>query len=114
MFLAIIPTVVFADDAYDAVTAGLGRAGSEAGYVTATSFAETVAGLIDVVLSILGVAFLILIVWSGFKWLTAQGDTKKTGDATKMLTQAVIGIIIIIGAFALADFVIDSLATVAS
>ena len=73
-----------------------------------------IGNIIQVVLSVLGIVFLILIIFAGFKWLTAQGDTKKTGDATKMLTQAVIGIIIIIGAFALADFVIDSLATVAS
>ncbi|HBK33502.1 TPA: hypothetical protein DEP34_04385 [Candidatus Uhrbacteria bacterium] len=61
------------------------------------------------VLSILGVAFLILIVWSGFKWLTAQGDSKKTQDATKMLVNAVIGILIIIGAIALSRFIFDSL-----
>ena len=73
-----------------------------------------IGNIIQVVLSVLGIVFLILIIFAGFKWLTAQGDPKKTQEATKMLTQAVIGIIIIIGAFALADFVIDSLATVAS
>jgi len=109
--LTIFPVVVFADDAYDAVTAGLGRAGSEAGYTTATSFAEVVGGLINVILSVLGIVFLILLILAGFKWLTAQGDSKKTQDATKMLVNAVIGILIIIGAMALSQFIFASLET---
>ena len=73
-----------------------------------------IGNIIQVVLSVLGIVFLILIIFAGFKWLTAQGDACVTQKATKMLTQAVIGLIIIIGAYAIASFVIDSLATVAT
>jgi hypothetical protein len=78
------------------------------------SLPELIGNIIQVVLSVLGIVFLILIIFAGFKWLTAQGDPEVTKKATKMLTQAVIGLILIIGAFALADFVIESLSTVAS
>ncbi|HBK33501.1 TPA: hypothetical protein DEP34_04390 [Candidatus Uhrbacteria bacterium] len=116
-WVSVLPVLLLPGAVYAQISASGDTLADIQGQLTDTggvSLPVLIGNIIQVVLSVLGIVFLILIIFAGFKWLTAQGDTKKTGDATKMLTQAVIGIIIIIGAFALADFVIDSLATVAS
>ena len=116
-WVSVLPVLILPSAVYAQISASGDTLADIQGQLTDTggvTLPVLIGNIIEVVLSVLGIVFLILIIFAGFKWLTAQGDVKKTGDATKMLTQAVIGIIIIIGAFALADFVIDSLATVAS
>lgn len=71
----------------------------------------TIGTLIDVLLGLLGVIFFLLIVWAGFIWMTAQGDTTKVDKARTMLVQAVIGIIIILSAYAISNFALDALLT---
>jgi hypothetical protein len=43
--------------------------------------------------------------------MTAAGDEGKVTKAKKMLTTAVVGLIIIVGAYAITAYVIDALAT---
>ncbi len=116
-WVSVLPILLLPGAVYAQISASGDTLADIQGQLTDTggvTLPVLIGNIIQVVLSVLGIVFLILIIFAGFKWLTAQGDPKKTQEATKMLTQAVIGIIIIIGAFALADFVIDSLATVAS
>ena len=64
-----------------------------------------VARIIRIVLELLGIIFLVLIIYAGFKWMTAGGDEEKVTSAKKLLTNSVIGLIIIFAAFAIATFV---------
>lgn len=63
------------------------------------------ARIIRIVLELLGIIFLVLIIFAGFKWMTAGGDEEKITSAKKLLTNSVIGLIIIFAAFAIATFV---------
>ncbi len=85
-----------------AAGAGAGGAGLASG-----SPIEIIGSLIGIVLSLLGVVFLILIIWAGFKWMTAQGEAKETEKARDILINAVIGLAIILSAYAISDFVIN-------
>ncbi|WKZ28797.1 MAG: pilin [Patescibacteria group bacterium] len=74
----------------------------------------TIGRLIQTVLSYLGVLFLILMLYSGFLYMTARGDDKKIDTAKKIISGAVTGLIIIAASYALTAFVINAVAGTAS
>ncbi len=62
-----------------------------------------VARIISKTLPLVGALFLLLFVFGGFRYLTAGGDSKKVDSAKQTLKNAVIGIIIVIGAYLIID-----------
>ncbi|OIP78696.1 MAG: hypothetical protein AUK20_03265 [Parcubacteria group bacterium CG2_30_45_37] len=84
----------------------VGKAYGQSGTPTADyDIRLMVARIIRIVLELLGIIFLVLIIYAGFKWMTAGGDEEKVTSAKKLLTNSVIGLIIIFAAFAIATFV---------
>ncbi len=75
------------------------------------SLTSTIGLLISALLGVLGVIFLLLIIWSGFTWMTAAGDPKKVDKAKDILITSVVGLIILLSAYAISTFVIEALAT---
>lgn len=73
---------------------------------------RTVIGrIINMALGFLGVIAVGIILLGGFKWMTAGGNEEKTDEAKKLLGAGVIGLVIILSAWAIATFVINSLIT---
>ncbi len=72
---------------------------------------NTIGNIVNVLLGLLGIIFFLLTLWAGFIWMTAQGDSGKVEKARTMLVQGVIGIIIILSAFAISNFAISQLLT---
>lgn len=68
-----------------------------------------VANVIKIILGFLGIVAVIIILLGGFKWMTAGGNEEKVGEARKLIGQGVIGLVIILAAFGIATFVINSL-----
>jgi hypothetical protein len=66
---------------------------------------NVVAGIIKVFLSLLGIIFIFLIVTAGYKYMTADGDEAKVEEALERIKTAVIGLIIIVSAYAITAFV---------
>lgn len=71
-----------------------------------------VANGINAVLGVLGIVFVVLIVYAGFLYLTDQGSGDGVKKAKSLLQTSIIGIVIIIAAYAIANFVIGTLITV--
>lgn len=97
-----VPLLVFAADdnlASVASTSGLGT----------DSLMTIIGRVINVVLSLLGVIFLILLVYAGAIWMTAGGDGKKVDKAKGILINAVVGLLITMSAYAISVFVINLL-----
>jgi len=67
------------------------------------------AGIIQVMMGFLGVIAIILILIGGFKWMTAAGNDTKVGEAKKLMIAGVVGLLIVLAAFAVSIFVIRSL-----
>ena len=92
------------------ISGELANAGKTAGYTENTqpakSFVATLVGIINVLLTIVGVVFLLLIIYAGYLWMTAQGNEEQIKKAKKILTGALIGIIIILAARVVTEFVI--------
>lgn len=72
---------------------------------------STVGQIINVLLGFLGVIAVVLILIGGFKWMTAAGNEEKVGEAKKLLGAGVVGLVIILAAFAIASFVITQLSS---
>ncbi len=69
---------------------------------------HTIGLLITAALGLLGVVFVVLIILAGFKWMMTQGDATKVKAAKDMMIQAVIGLIIILVAYGITNFVITA------
>jgi len=84
--------------------------GEGAGYNISQKSPEQIIGIIiQSVLSFLGVIFLILTIYGGYLWMTASGNEEQVSKAKKTLTAAVIGVIIVVSAYAISYFVIERL-----
>lgn len=70
---------------------------------------ETIGQLINVILGFLGVIAVLIVLLGGFKWMTAAGNEEKVGAAKKLLGAGVVGLVIILAAYAIASFVITQL-----
>lgn len=87
----------------------LGEFLNQAGYTTFSGGGDIrifLAGIIQAALSVVGVIFLILILYAGFLWLTAAGNTEKVSRAQTLVLSAVIGFIIVLGAFMITRFAV--------
>jgi len=70
-----------------------------------------VADIVRTLLGLLGILAVVIILIGGFKWMTAMGEDDKIGEAKKLLSAGVIGLVIILCAYAIANFAIDQLVT---
>lgn len=69
----------------------------------------TIAGnVIGTALSIIGVLFFILMVYGGFNWMIARGDDGLISKAKDTITAAIVGLIIVLGSFAITNFAFQS------
>ncbi|MCU0679341.1 MAG: hypothetical protein MUC28_02755 [Planctomycetes bacterium] len=80
-----------------------------AGFGEPKGLGEIAGALIGTFLSFLGIIFLILIMYGGFVWMTAGGNEMKVLKAKQVLTQAIIGTIIVLAAYSITSFVFHSL-----
>src|SRR3989338_10502814 len=73
--------------------------------------ATTIASIIRVALGFLGVLAVAIIIIGGFKWMVAGGDQPKVDKAQKLIIYGVVGLVIVLAAYAIAFFVIESITT---
>jgi len=70
-----------------------------------------IGSIIQVALGFLGVVALIVVLIGGFQYMTAGGNEEKAKKARGWIISGVIGLAIIISAYAITTFVISSLVT---
>jgi len=68
--------------------------------------------LINFGMGFLGLVAVVIILWSGFEWMTSAGDEKKVDTAKKRMISGVIGLAIILAAWSVAYYVVGTLASV--
>lgn len=66
----------------------------------------------NVVLYIVGAISVIMLVWGGVRYIISGGDSKKITDAKNTILYAIIGLIIAVLAYAIINFVLNTLSSV--
>jgi cytochrome bd-type quinol oxidase subunit 2 len=75
---------------------------------------QTVINILQLVLGLLSLIAVVMIIIGGFTWLTAGGNEDKVDKAKKIISAAVIGLIIVLLAWAIVIFVARTTANVTS
>jgi fucose permease len=121
--VVLIPYLVFAEnDPAGEIGTGSGgeitaksllnRAGKEAGYDLVSSgndISGIVAAVLNGFLAILGVVFLAYLIHGGYLWMSAAGNEDQVRKAKDEIRDAIIGLIVIIAAYAIVSFVLNAL-----
>jgi cytochrome bd-type quinol oxidase subunit 2 len=97
---AFLPTMTSAQVTFESIgeTLGLGNA----------DLKETVINILQLVLGLLALIAVIMVIIGGFTWLTAGGNEEKVDKAKKIISAAVIGLIIVLLAWAIVIFVANT------
>jgi len=75
------------------------------------SLPVTIGRLINQALALLGIIIVVLMVYGGFLWMTAGGNTAQVDKAKQILINATIGLIITMAAYSIAYFVVNAITT---
>lgn len=102
-----------AQSATATISQGLDTAAGDS-YSTELTLTVFIGNMIRTLLAATGIIFLIITVYAGILYMTAQGDDSKIKKAKSMLTSSVIGLIIIVGAYAITRYVVDALSSAAT
>jgi len=88
-------------------TTGLNTTAKASGITKGSSndLAAIAGNVINAALGLSGIVIVVLFVYAGFLWMTAQGDDKKVADAKKIIKNAIIGTILMFSAYVIANTV---------
>ena len=67
----------------------------------ATAIVDTVSSIIGIMTAAASIWFLLQVLFGGYEWMSAGGDTKKIENARSRITNSFIGIIIVVGSWSL-------------
>lgn len=70
---------------------------------------QTAARLINVALGFLGIIAVVIVLIGGFKYMVSGGSEEKTAEARKLIMSGIIGLAIILSAWAITSFVLGRL-----
>lgn len=68
-----------------------------------------IGNVIRAALGLLGIILVVLMLYSGFLWMTARGEAAQVDKAKQTITRAVIGALIIFSAYAITGFVVNAI-----
>jgi hypothetical protein len=64
-----------------------------------------VAAIVEIMLRVAGLLAILYVIWGGVQYIQSQGDPGKTTQARQTLTNALIGLVIAVGATAMVTFI---------
>lgn len=112
IIILLLPCFVFANATLDDGSKSLNPlkkieyVGGISGYMsTAKDPIVIVASVVTVLLGLLGVIFLILMIYGGFLWMTDRGNEEQVKKAQGLIKSAIIGLIIVVAAYAITVFI---------
>ncbi|MFH1286752.1 MAG: hypothetical protein ABII02_03300 [Candidatus Magasanikbacteria bacterium] len=104
LLLGVSPAIVRAQGIKDAGNV-LNQAATPAG-VTAQGDVGTIVGtIINAALTLVGTIFLVLMIYAGFMWMTARGKEESITKAKQIIIGSIIGLVIVVSAYAITFFV---------
>ena len=86
-------------------TTALVDVANKAGLEGKADLGTVVGGVVAGALSLLGIIFLVLMVYAGLLWMTAKGKDEQIEKARNIIIGAIIGLFITVSAYAITVFV---------
>ena len=105
-----LPSIALASDNLNANDLGVGAIQSSI-KLGSGDVRQTAAQIINVALGFLGIIAVVIVLLGGFKYMIAGGNEDKTAEARKLIVSGIIGLAIILSAWAITSFVISRLVT---
>jgi hypothetical protein len=84
-------------------------AGVGAGFNLGVTFDSLTGAVLTSALSLMGVVFLVLAIYAGYTWMTARGNEEMVTKAKNTLTNSIIGLVIVLAAYAITYFVLSQI-----
>lgn len=117
-FGLIFTNSISAAGTFDAVNQGFANTGNAAGYPTTDGAPKnefTYAWMIYIngLVLLMGLLFMILVIYAGWLWMSARGREEQVERAKNLIIQAVIGLGIIIGARIIVEITLTWVGTAA-
>lgn len=91
------------------LTTKLATVGSKSGFTSSATLSQQIGKIISIALSLLGIIFMILIIYAGYLWMIARGNEEEITKAKTIFRGSIIGLIIVLTAYAISAFVITKL-----
>lgn len=88
---------------------GLDEAATSAGYKTGVKIPAVVGAVLTALFGLIAILFFGMMLFAGYNWMTAMGDSEKVTKAKDTLITASIGLVIVLAAYAITTFVFSSL-----
>jgi hypothetical protein len=105
-----LPSIALAQSGLNANDLGVGAIGSEI-KLGSGDVRQTAARIINVALGFLGIIAVVIVLLGGFKYMISGGNEEKTAEAKNLIVSGIIGLAIILSAWAITSFVISRLVT---
>lgn len=74
---------------------------------TQTDLPMIIGKVVGAILAFVGVVFFCLILWAGFGWMLAKGNEEEIKTAKETIFGAVLGLIVILGAYAITKVIAE-------
>lgn len=90
----------------------LKEVGDNAGFDTTKAefgLSQYIGSIINGIASLLGTIFFAQMVYAGYQWMTAAGDAKQVEDAKNIIKRSIVGLAVVLGAWAITIFVTSAL-----
>ena len=108
-----LPAVTFAQGGLNANDLGVGAIQNDI-KLGSGDVRQTAARIINVALGFLGIIAVVIVLVGGFKYMISGGNEEKTSEAKNLIVSGIIGLAIILSAWAITSFVIGQLLTATS
>jgi hypothetical protein len=102
--------MAYAADPQSEVCKGIGAASGNNSCASNVSLTRIVRNIINIFSIIIGIAAVIMILFGGFKFITAAGDSGRITSAKHTIVYAIIGLVIAALSQAIVQFVLESVA----
>ena len=70
---------------------------------------DNVSNAINIVFALIGIAAIIIVIMGGISYATSQGEANKITKGKKLIITGLVGLIIVLLAFSIVNFVLNSL-----
>jgi len=108
VFAVLLPAFVLALPALAQPDLGTGYAENLDLVTTNEDPRDVAVNIVRYLMTFLGIIAVVIILWGGFKWMTAAGNEDKVASAKKIIAAGAIGLVVILAAFAIVTFVINT------